>query len=106
MKRKELFLSLLVFLLATHAAAGAVFQWSTTLDDVVSPETKDHPRAFLWIPEICQRVRAVVIADQNMEEEQLFQDSEFRKTLADLGFAEVWIAPAMGSNAFHFDKGE
>jgi hypothetical protein len=32
-------------------------------------------------------VRAVVIAEQNMEEEQLFQDAEFRKTLSDLSFA-------------------
>ncbi|HUB27072.1 MAG TPA: hypothetical protein VL992_16725, partial [Tepidisphaeraceae bacterium] len=87
-------------------ARAAVYQWSTTIDDVISRETHDHPRAFLWIPENCQRVRAVVIADQNMEEEQLFQDSQFRKTLADLSFAEIWIAPAMGSNSFRFDLGE
>ena len=83
-----------------------MFQWSATLDDVVSGESKGHPRAFLWIPENCQRVRAVVIADQNMEEEQLFQELAFRKTLSDLGFAEVWLVPAMGTNAFRFDQGE
>src|SRR5205823_3486492 len=63
-------------------------------------------RAFLWIPGDCQHVRAVVIADQNMEEEQLFQDPEFRKTLTELGFAEIWIVPAMGTNSFRFDQGE
>jgi hypothetical protein len=73
---------------------------------VVSRESKDHPRAFLWIPDNCQRVRSVVIADQNMEEEQIFQDASFRSTLADLGFAEVWIAPPMGSNDFRFDQGD
>jgi hypothetical protein len=83
---------------------AAVYQWSTSVDEVVSPETRDHPRAFLWIPENCPRVRAVVIADQNMEEEQIFQDASFRTTLADLGFAEVWIAPAMGSAEFRFDQ--
>ena len=86
--------------------SAAVYQWSSTLDQVVSPETKDHPRAFLWIPEKCQRVRALVIADQNMQEEQLFAEPEFRKTLADLGFAEIWIVPAMGTTSFRFDQGE
>ena len=89
-----------------RSARAAVYQWSTTIDEVVSPETKDHPRAFLWIPEKCQRVRAVVVADQNMEEEQLFADSEFRRTLSALGFAEVWIAPPLGTNSFRFDQGE
>lgn len=88
------------------AAHASVFQWSTSINEVISGETKDHPRAFLWIPEDCRQVRAVVIADQNMEEEQIFQDPEFRKTLADLGFAEIWIVPAMGSADFRFDQGE
>jgi hypothetical protein len=88
------------------AGNASVFQWSATIDDVISPETKDHPRAFLWIPENCQKVRAIVIADQNLEEEQLFQDSDFRATLRDLGFAEIWIAPAMGTGDFRFDRGE
>src|SRR5512142_2467728 len=72
-------------------ARAVVYQWSTPLEEVVSRESKGHPRAFLWIPERCQRVRAVVIADQNMEEEQLFGNAEFRKTLSDLDFALVWI---------------
>jgi hypothetical protein len=101
------FLALLLSqLFGASRARGSVYQWSATIDQVVSPESKDHPRAFLWIPENCQRVRAVVIADQNMEEEQLFQEPEFRKTLTDLGFAEIWIVPAMGSNSFRFDQGE
>ena len=36
-------------------ARGAVFQWSGTVDDLVSSETKAHPRAFLWVPEGCER---------------------------------------------------
>jgi hypothetical protein len=87
-------------------APAAVYQWSTPVRSRISSETKTQPRAFLWIPEHCQRVRAVVIADQNMEEEQIFQDAAFRRTLADLGFAEIWIAPAMGSIDFRFDQGD
>jgi hypothetical protein len=97
---------LLCVLSAGRASYAAVYQWSALVDDVVSSETKDHPRAFLWIPDHCQRVRAILIADQNMEEEQIFQDAEFRKTLADLGFAEIWIAPGMGSIDFRFDQGD
>lgn len=94
-------------LLMASAALGNVYQWSVTVDGVVSKETGDHPRAFLWIPQNCQRVRAVVIAEQNMQEEQLFADTTFRRTLAELSFAEVWIAPAMGSSGeFRYDQGD
>jgi hypothetical protein len=97
---------LLCILMCKGSAVGAVYQWSATIDNVISSETKDHPRAFLWIPPDCHRVRAVVIADQNMQEEQIFQDANFRQTLSDLSFAEVWIAPAMGTNDFRFDQGD
>ena len=84
---------------------AGVWQWSAPLSGVTI-SNEGQPRAFLWIPENCRRVRAVVVADQNMEEEQIFQDPEFRKTLTDLGFAEIWIVPPMGSNDFRFDRGE
>ena len=42
-------------------AAAQVWQWSVTVDSVVSGETKDHPMAFLWIPENCKQVRGVVV---------------------------------------------
>jgi len=86
-------------------ATAAVYQWSTEVEQAISAESKGHPRAFLWIPEHCSRVRAVVIAIQNMEEEQVFEDAAFRRTLAELGFAEVWIAPPLGTGRFRFDQG-
>jgi hypothetical protein len=105
--RLRFFAFLLSVLAAASAARAGVYQWSATLDTVVSRETTDHPRAFLWIPENCRRVRAIVIAEQNMEEEQLFQDRKFRQTLADLNFAEIWIAPSIGPTGdFRFDRGE
>lgn len=88
------------------AADADVYQWSATIDNVIARETKAPPRAFLWVPGHCERVRAVVIAIQNMEEEQVFQNASFRKNCADLGFAIVWITPPMGSNNFRFDQGE
>ncbi len=40
-----------------------------------------------------------------MEEESILEDSSFRKTLSDLGFAEIWITPTLGSIHFRFDQG-
>ena len=93
---------------AMASAAGAtVYQWSATLDGITAKETNGHPRAFLWIPDDCRKVRAVVVAEQNMEEEQILGDPAFRHTLADLGFAEVWIAPPIGKTGdFHFESGD
>ena len=98
-----LYVALLAFVFPARAA---VYQWSVSVNDVISRESKGHPRAFLWIPEDCQRVRAVVIADQNMEEQQIFESAQFRKIAAELNFAIVWIAPAMGTNRFRFDQGD
>lgn len=87
------------------ASTGAEYQWSTTVDEIVSTETNDHPRAFLWVPPACKRVRAVVIGQHNMQEEPILEHPTFRKEMAALCFGEIWVTPAMGSNHFRFDKG-
>ncbi|MBW8902243.1 MAG: hypothetical protein JF619_29960, partial [Massilia sp.] len=84
---------------------AADYQWSATVDKIVSTETGGHPRAFLWIPPACQRVRAVVIGQHNMQEEPILEHPHFRQTMSALCFAEVWVTPAMGSNHFRFDTG-
>ena len=61
-------------------------------------------RAFLWIPPDCGRVRAVIVGQHNMIEESIFEDPEFRKTLSELGMAEVWVAPPFDV-VFRFDQG-
>jgi len=47
MKLKNIFFALLLFFSSTIPAAE--WQWSVQLPGVVSSETNDHPRAFLWI---------------------------------------------------------
>lgn len=76
-------------------ANAAVYQWSVPVTSVISPETNDHPRAFLWIPDNCQQVRAVVFGQHNMCEETIFDHPVFRKTMAELGFAIVWMTPGI-----------
>ena len=91
-------------LLAPIHARAAVWQWSSPVESVVSSETNDHPRAFLWIPPGCKRLRGVVVGQHNMEEEMIFEHPTFRETLTDLDFAVIWITPAIDL-FFRFDKG-
>ena len=94
-------LGLGLFLFST--AIAAEWQWSVPVPpppDIPS----ETPRAFLWIPPDCGHVRGVVFGHHNMEEIGVFEHPVFRKTLAELGFAEVWVAPSFDRN-FRFDKG-
>jgi len=87
---------LCAFALAAWPLLAAEWQWSVPVSSVTSEETKEPPRAFLWIPPTCERVRAVVVGQHNMLEEPLFESAVFRKTLAELNFAEIWISPPLG----------
>jgi hypothetical protein len=61
-------------------------------------------RAFLWIPPECKQVRAVVVGQNNMIEQGILEHPEFRRTLAQEGIAEVFIAPIFDL-VFHYDQG-
>src|SRR3954462_8245470 len=98
------FVTLLWTFFAARSIEAADWQWSVSVDSVTSTETNDHPRAFLWIPPNCNRVRAVVVGQHNMEEEPILEHAVFRKAVSDLCFAEVWVTPAL-SPSFRFDQG-
>jgi hypothetical protein len=83
--------------------AAADWQWSVPVPPLAD-RTNETPRAFLWIPPNCERVRGVVFGHHNMEEIAIFEHPAFRRTLAELGFAEVWVAPTFDAY-FRFDKG-
>ncbi len=85
----------ILFLLAANNCKAAVWQWSINVKGVISSETNDHPTVFLWIPPNCKQVKGVVIGQHNMLEEGILEHPEFRKTLTDLGFAEIWITPSI-----------
>ena len=78
---------------------AAEWPWSVAVPSVTSAETRSAPRAFLWIPPTCERVRAVVVGQHNMLEEPLFESAAFRRAMAELGFAEIWITPPLGGQA-------
>lgn len=82
----------------THSdvrADEAVWQWSVPMGE---------GRAFLWVPEDCRQVRAVVVGQHNMIEQGILEHATMRRTLAALGIAEVFIAPPI-DRPFAFDRG-
>lgn len=72
-----------------------VWQWSTPMGG---------GRAFLWIPERCERVRGLVLAQHNMIEQGILEHRTMRATLAELNFAAVLIAPPF-DRVFDFTRG-
>jgi len=74
-KRRILLIGVIIW--PVFFANAQVWQWSVKVDSVVSGETRDHPRAFLWIPENCKQVRAVIFAQHNMIEEGILEHPAF-----------------------------
>lgn len=91
-KINYILLCLSFFCFNSHAQ---IWQWSTKVNSMVSPETNDHPKAFLWVPENCKQIKGVVFGQHNMIEEGMLENSYFRKVMAELGFAEVWVTPVV-----------
>ncbi len=92
----RVYINVLIFFLLfySNGIRAAEWQWSVKVDGMVSGETQDHPTAFLWIPPNCKQVRGVVVGQHNMLEEGILEHELFRKTMTDLGFAEIWITPS------------
>lgn len=82
---------LLSLFMQVAKVAAAPWQWSVEIKELISEETNAHPSAYLWIPENCKQVRAVIIGQHNMTEETIFEHPEFRKNMGKLGIAEIWI---------------
>ena len=94
---------LLQGLMATVAHAigvggSGMYQWSVELRRYVSNETGKAPVAYLWVPENCQRVKAVILSQQNMTEEAIYKNPNFQTQMKRLGVAMVWVAPAFNNN--------
>jgi hypothetical protein len=72
-------------------APGAVWQWSIL---VKGSKNKFGPStAFMWIPENCAKVKAMVIAMNNMEEFSILENKQFRDSMAAIDVGIVWVSP-------------
>ena len=74
------------------------YQWAVQLKNYISTETNEEPTAFLWIPSDCEQLRAVMVGQHNMSEENLFDMPHFRKALSKEGIGIIWITPGFSQN--------
>lgn len=101
MNNRFLLILLMAVLSSAHLRAvgpNGMFQYSVSLAGYVSDETGKAPNAYLWIPEGCQRVKAVMLAQQNMTEEMLYKMPSFQQMMQQLDVALVWVAPWFSRN--------
>lgn len=97
---RSLFILISLFFVSSIVAVGpsGMYQWSVALKGYISTETGKAPTAYLWIPEGCQQVNAVVFAQQNMTEEMIFKMPVFQKRMQELGVGLIWVAPWFTQN--------
>jgi hypothetical protein len=84
MKSKSPWIALFLVCAGLSAQADAVWQWSAPLGAGC---------AFLWIPPHCQRIRAVILGQDNMIEQGILEHDYFRQEMSGLGIAEIFVAP-------------
>ncbi|MBS0030530.1 hypothetical protein ACTJJ0_26490 [Chitinophaga sp. 22321] len=94
------FVFLLLFFFCRLTAAAQVWQWSVP----VAGARNADATAYLWIPENAKKVRGVVLAQHNMEEISILENPIFRKEMASLSFAIVWVSPSFDP-LFRFNEG-
>ncbi len=70
----------------------------------VPVEGTEDSRAYLWVPPAAPRLRALVVAQHNMEEIHILENPGFRRAMAGLGFGMVWVARPF-DHLFRFDRG-
>ena len=90
-----------IFVSTAHAigvGGSGMYQWSVDLRGYVSNETGKAPVAYLWVPEGCKQVKAVLLSQQNMTEEAIYKNKNFQTQMKKLGVAMVWVAPAFTNN--------
>ena len=83
---------------AVGVGGSGMFQWSVELRRFISNETGKAPVAYLWVPEGCKNVKAVILSQQNMTEEAIYKNPRFQAKMKKLGVAMVWVAPAFNNN--------
>jgi hypothetical protein len=85
---------------ASSPISAQVWQWSVPVKVGRNPAS----RAYLWVPPDCKKVRAVVLAQNNMEEQSIIEHPVFRKEMSKLSFAIIWVSPSF-DHLFRFNEG-
>ncbi len=100
MRQRHLILLVLITTQLSLAAVGrsGMYQYSVSLTGYISNETGKTPNAYLWIPEGCEKVKAVMFAQQNMTEEMLYKMPSFQERMKEMSVALLWVAPWFSQN--------
>ena len=83
---------------AVGVGGCGMYQWSVELRGYISNETGKAPVAYLWVPDGCKQVKAVILSQQNMTEEAIYKNPKFQAQMKQLGVAMVWVAPAFSND--------
>ena len=84
---------LVTFTLVTNIASalGSFGDWtcSVALSSYVSDETGKAPNAYMWVADGTKQVKFAVLAQQNMTEEALLRNEQFRQKMEQLDAALI-----------------
>lgn len=72
-------------------APGQVWQWSVPVKGAIN--SQGQPRAYMWIPTSCTKVRAMMLAQNNMEEFSIVENQQLRDSLESVGMGAIWVSP-------------
>ena len=87
--------SMIIFLIFTVNINASKWQWSEKRTDIIYGEINDNPTGLLWVPPSCESLNAIIISQQNMSEETLFENMMFRAEMEKAGVALLWITPGI-----------
>ena len=104
MKVRMLWIMVLVCQMESVAAQTGIWQWSVPVRYFSSHPKNPVARAYLWIPEQCRQVKALLVAQHNMEEISILEDQAFRQRMAEMDGAQVWVCPSF-NHGFDFTDG-
>ena len=83
---------------AVGVGGSGMYQWSVEVRGYISNETGKAPVAYLWVPDGCKHVKAVILSQQNMTEEAIYKNPKFQAQMKKMGVAMVWVAPSFNNN--------
>ena len=81
-----------------------IWQWSVPVRNFSTHPKNPESRAYLWIPSQCEQVKAILVAQHNMEEISILEDEVFRQRMAELDVAQIWVCPSF-NHGFDFTDG-
>jgi len=77
------------------------FQFVATVPFTASTGKPQESAAYLWIPEGAQKLRGVVLAQQNVAEQAFVENPAIRQACRELDLALVWFYPAFAPRFEH-----